>query len=429
MSKPDAVIDALPSAYVPAISQHVQSVEPSKQVMSQYWCPVVVKGEQGDHHVLHVDPIAVRCFRRSIAEELQHVQEKRRRMLRRIRDIRQELPQPLARDIAARLRHEVADARHRAEDPLIHALPSSTRTLHVLLEVSAHMTQLGLICEQLLRELPTELARAGVEQVSFTALGGFSGAGGCAVPALEPLGCDDPATLGMAADWLRGVCATAAAKRKKGVPSKQKFGKGGSGGGPGAGGLRLAKALCWATTADALSEDGSTVLLVVCSCPLDLEESSGLLRRSGAVLQVAGVFGSSPEDPEPALQQLVDNAAPGSSLRLFFGPWYWSQFISAREKKLELLRNEGEGAMPDKCSDDDDREIVSTKVFEMRLIERVMRECYAEEQQCEEEIACAGRVLERSLVDREDILAVLRQQRPGPVSQSPALTPGPATAR
>ena len=83
----------------------------------------------------------------------------------------------------------------------------------------------------------------------------------------------------------------------------------------------------------------------------------------------------------------ADAGAVGSSLRLFFGPTYWSNFAAARTRQLESLLkrtvakpswNEAEGA--DGLADGgDENEIVSPKVFEMRLIERIMRECYVED--------------------------------------------------
>merc|ERR1712039_253624 len=71
--------------------------------------------------------------------------------------------------------------------------------------------------------------------------------------------------------------------------------------------------------------------------------------------------------------------------------------------------------------------VVSPKVFEMRLIERIMWECYIEELRCEEELSCAGKVLERTLVDREDILATMRSppQPSKPTSARTSSAPPP----
>lgn len=413
-----SAIKALQAAYVATISQHVQSVAPSKQVMAQYWCPIVVRDEAGLWHVLHVDPIDVRKFRRTIAEELQHVQEKRKRMLRRIRDIRQELPQVHARDVAARIRREIADAKERANQQLVHPIPHSTGTVHVFLEATPYMVQLDLVCQQLALELPEALTAAAVGQVSFSVIGGGSEDGSTDhLPMLAPLDCNDPVAMQDACEWLLALpeslapllakqeaAATQKASKKRRSKSRAS-----------AGGSRLESALRQATTSDALCERSSMVLLLACSTPSDLEASIALVRRSAVVLQVIGVFGASPEDPEPALQRLADAAEPGSCLRLFFGQAYWTEFIASRER--QLLRAEQEagtapgsavGAAGSRCGETGGTEIVSPKVFEMRLIERIMRECYAEEQQCEEELTCATRVLDRTLVDREDILSVLR---------------------
>ena len=164
--------------------------------------------------------------------------------------------------------------------------------------------------------------------------------------------------------------------------------------------------------AEALGPGGGAVLLVACSPPADLEESVGIARRSELVLQIAGVLGTSREDPELALQQLADAAAPGSGLHLFFGSDYWERFAGLRRRQLEKLeRRPASGSARDSAG-------VSTKVFEMRLIERQLRECFVEEQRCEDELTCASRVLSRTLVDREDVLAVLQDQVPA--SASPA---------
>jgi len=276
------------------------------------------------------------------------------------------------------------------------------------------MVQLDLVREHLKKELPAVIASAGVERISFTAL---DGSGKTDVPSLgsEPLLCADPATLKMADDWLGSLCASVATQES--APR-------GRGAGASSNSYRLSPALRWVTSFEALSGGGSMVLLLACSRPSDsdLEVSIGIVRRSEVVLQVAGVFGTSPEDPEPSLQRLADAAAPGSMLHLFFGQTYWTRFIAARSKQLERVEREArllDGESPDKSGDDGQGEIVSAKVFEMRLIERIMRECYSEEQQCEEELVCASRVLERTLVDQEDILAVLHQKAPMAIPAAP----------
>mmetsp|Transcript_53946 Transcript_53946/g.94603 ORF Transcript_53946/g.94603 Transcript_53946/m.94603 type:complete len:516 (+) Transcript_53946:116-1663(+) len=411
-----SAIKALPAAYVSTISQHVQSVAPSKQVMAQYWCPIVVKDEAGTWFVLHVDPIEVRQFRRVIAEELQHVQEKRKRMLRRIRDIRQELPQAHARDVAARIRREIADAREQAKQPLVHPIPRSTGTVHVFIEATPSMVQFGSVCQNLAVELPAALAAAGVRQVSFSVIGGGCNSSRAEnLPMLPPLDCNDAGAMQAACEWLRSLPEAVAplTAREEGA-APQKGGKRRRGKRRSTAGSRVLSALRWATTSDALSERSTVVLFIASSTPSDLEASIALIRRSSVVLQVIGVFGASPEDPEPALQGLADAAEPGSFLQLFFGPAYWREFVAVRERQLQRVEeeiasaNSAVGVAGSRCGENAGTEIVSPKVFEMRLIERIMRECYAEEQQCEEELTCASRVLDRTLVDREDILSVLR---------------------
>lgn len=409
-------IKALPAAYVSTISQHVQSVAPSKQVMAQYWCPIVVKDEAGLWHVLHVDPIEVRQYRRTIAEELQHVQEKRRRMLKRMRDIRQELPQAHAKDVAARIRWEIADAKEQAKQPLVHPIPPSTGTVHVFVEATPSMVQFGSVCQTLAVELPAALAAASVGQVSFSVIGsGSNGTTREALPMLPPLDCNDAGAMQTACEWLRSLPEAVAPliARDEG-PAPPKGGKRRRGKRRSTAGSRVLSALRWATTLYAPSERSTMVLFIASSTPTDLEASIALIRRSSVVLQVIGVFGASPEDPEPALQQLADAAETGSFLRLFFGPAYWREFVAARERQLQRVEQEiasassAVGVAGSRCGDSGGTEIVSAKVFEMRLIERIMRECYAEEQQCEEELTCATRVLDRTLVDRDDILSVLR---------------------
>jgi len=410
-----APVEALPSAYIPTVSCHVESVAPSKQVFAQYWCPVVVEDKAGGRHLLHVDPIVVRTFRRTVAEELQHVREKRKRMLKRMRNIRQDFPQAQARDVVVRLRREISDAQSRTYESLLRPLPASTTVLHVFLEVTPYMLQLQLAVEHLVQELPSVAAAAGVERISLSVLG----TDGCSFPTRAPFDYQDPEAWSAACDWLSSLEAPA---RPSSWDSRSCCG------------FHLAGALRSVTTSEAFDKTSRpAVLLVSCSTPEDLEACVGLARRSNVSLQMVGVFGLAPEDPEPGLQELADAAAQGSSLHLFFGPAYWSQFIGVRERQLQVAEeNAGESAQHVETADmlSSDNEIVSAKVFEMRLIERVMRECYSEEQQCEEELTCATRVFDRTLVDREDLLAVLRGDGARPLALPPL--PGstaPHTAR
>lgn len=150
-----------------------------------------------------------------------------------------------------------------------------------------------------------------------------------------------------------------------------------------------------------------------------MRDAEDVARDNFGIVQAIGVFGSSPDDPEPALQKLVDVAMQGSSLHLYFGPTYWSNFIAARNQQLEnleptvatrqkMLEAAGVGVVEHACHDQE--EFVSPELFEMRLIERIMRECHTEEQRCEEELVCATRLLERTAVNRDDILTTLRTQ-------------------
>jgi len=299
---------------------------------------------------------------------------------------------------------------------LVAALPAETSALHVFLEVTPYMLQLELACQHLLQELPAVLAAAGVHRLSFSILGDDSVKND--LPTLPPFDCNDPEAVNVASEWLKSLRAPAPPDTLPDKKSKA------------SGGFSFARALRWATTSEALlGSTNSSVLLLACSKPADLEACIGLARRSNVSLQVVGVFGRSPEDPESGLQELVDAAAPGSSLKLFFGPSYWSKFIAARERQLRVAEESaGASGTADRLAGD--TEIVSAKVFEMRLIERVMRECYSEEQQCEAELTCATRVFERTLIEREDLLGVLRGDDHRSVKKTKEYcSEGPATAR
>jgi hypothetical protein len=407
-------IEALPSAYLPTISRHVECVAPSKQVFAQYWCPVVFEDKGGQRHMLHVDPIVVRTFRRSVAEELQHVREKRKRMLKRIRHIRQDFPQFEARDTAARLQREVEDAQARSEEKLLQTVAEDTSLLHVFLEVTPNMIQLEMVCRLLVEELPATVSSTGLKKLSFSILNSDASSDE-SLPTLAPFDPSDATAWTAACDWLLALRPPAPPNASRDSNYQRDF--------------RFANALRWVTTSQAFdARSRSAVLLLACSKPVDLDACAGLAQRSGVPLHLVGVFGLSSEDPEPGLQQLADAAAPGSSLRLFFGPLYWSRFIASREAQLEALKETAGESFDGVGATSGDTEIVSAKTFEMRLIERVMRECYSEEQQSEEELTCATRVFERTLIEREDLLAVLRGANVG-TPKLPAKSTAPATAR
>lgn len=320
-------------------------------------------------------------------------------MLKRIGSIRQDFPQSQASDLSVRLKREIDDARARAKESLLKELPASTSTLHVFLEMTPYMQQLELICEHLVQELPARLEAAGVQRISFSILASASSStdeNAGMLPTIAPFDVHDSQSWSTACAWLSNLKSHAPA--------------GGSRDGKSSPGYNFAQALRWSTTSEASDRSSRPcILLVACSKPLDLDACNGMARRSNVPLQTVGVFGLSPEDPEAGLQELTDAAANGSSFWLFFGPLYWSQFIAVREQQLQSLdESEIERAQRIETADGSDNEVVSAKVFEMRLIERVMRECYSEEQQCEEELTCATRVFERTLIEREDLLAVLR---------------------
>lgn len=334
VNEPDGTLLAQSSAYVRTTGQHVQSVAPSKQVMAQYWVPIVIEGRRGARRVLHVDPLAVRKFRRSIAGELQHVQDKRRRMLARIEKIRQEFPEVCAHQVASRLRREIEDAQLHIDEPLFQALPTSTRSLHILIEVTPHMVQLGLVLDRLASELPTVVSSTFTRHVSCAVLKSGTQQ---ATPEPELFDLGVPPDLRKVIAWFRSIDRNADETYRKGRKVKTKNPP-----------FRLAKALRRCVTADLQNGEmdpsavagQSQVLVLACSRPCDVQESVDVVRRSGMVLQVVGIFGASPEDPEPALHELVSAAAPTSAFRLFFGPVYWQRFMAARQAQLEKLQRE-----------------------------------------------------------------------------------------
>jgi hypothetical protein len=355
--------------------------------------------------VLHVDPIVIRKFRRTIAKELQHVREKRERMLGRINTIRQDFPQIQARDAILRLQNEIAEAKNRQDEMLLQPLSEEIQVLHIFLDSTSHMIQLELVCQYLLRELPSVLGNSSVQQISLTALrAGPASDNVDNIPTLAPFDWKDSDSWKVACEWLASLQPQLAVDKQNKKQKSRAV----------SGGVSLERALRWASTSDAFDNGNgkSMILLLACSEPVDIDACIGLGRRSNALLHIIGVFGLSPDDPEAGLQRLADAAIAGSSLRMFFGSTYWNQFVAVRERQLQQAEQSEWGleAASTFIGNQSDNEIVSGKVLEMRLIERIMRECYSEEQQCEEELTCATRVFERTLVDSEDITAVLRDR-------------------
>lgn len=414
LEKEEATLRAMGGAFVPAIGAHVQSAGESKQVMAQYWCPVVVERDDGARQVLHADPIVIRKFRRGIAEELKQVQEKRRRMHRRIQDIRQSLPPTPAQEVAMRLQREIDQAEARVGEALVRPLPQAAKALHVLVEASPQMLQLELVCDRLAQELPEALRAADVQYVTLEALAlrGAPRAVAAAAQGLpaalrEPLQCSGAGFEAALASWLGALAMTRPALTAAGK-TRRLSAKPGDGRGKSPGELRVASALRRLATAEALGMGSAAALLVVCSPPADAEAAVELLRRSDMVLQVAGVFGVAPEDAEASLQRLADAAAPSSGLHLYFGPRYWRRYAACQRKQLEALDINEDDGPSDEGAETGVREVVSSGVLEIRLIERIMRECFVEEQRCEEELVCAGRLLDRTLVAPEDVAASMR---------------------
>lgn len=301
-------------------------------------------------------------------------------------------------DVIAQLRHEIDDALGRVNEPLLVALQPQLRldgsmgapgTLYTFVEASLHMCQLDLVKSRLSSELPKVIREAGIENFNLAALHEGSGFKESWALVSTPLKAQQIKCAEVSA-WWEALKPTKSAKRSAG--------------------LRLAKALRWAMTADALAECNGAILFVLCSRPVDLEDCLGLVRQSAMPISIVGVYGMSPEDPEPALQQLVDAAAPGSSLRLWFGPDYWRRFAESRKRVLAKAEEREQLHPSPAVPDGEEDEVVCSSILEMRLMEKVMRECYEEEAQCEEELECASHVLQRSLVDREDIGQVLRAQ-------------------
>eukprot|EP00440_Ansanella_granifera_P032745 gb/GFBE01035526.1/.p1 GENE.gb/GFBE01035526.1/~~gb/GFBE01035526.1/.p1 ORF type:complete len:480 (+),score=99.40 gb/GFBE01035526.1/:1-1440(+) len=420
----DSYIEALPSCYVPAISQHVTG-----RFMLQEWCPVVVEEESGSRRVLYLDPLDVRAFRLQVRQELRDVQDKRGRVLRRIKNIRQRLPKAHPRLAAERLEREIKDAEVHAQEPLVRPLPAGTSRLIVFVEASPRMVQLDLVCQHLASELPSAMEAAGTSMLSLIAVGSHQQSSDKKgksnktdatieqdVPDLELSNALSPEGRRALADWLQRLSAAhphaAASSQKAGAslggPGEEKARSCGSSH------FRLAEALKRGTMADALAGGGGTALLVACSPPTDVEACEGQLRRSKLVLQVVGVLGASPVDPEAAFEKLVLESSPGSRLHLWFGQPYWESFAHARRRQLDYMRafnpqlihDEEGSSLPESAKATG--EVVSGEMLEIRLLERIMRECYVDEQRCEEELSCLNRVLDKTLVDPDEVKEAMK---------------------
>lgn len=398
--------EAIPSSYVPSISQHV-----NVRYRGDQWCQVVVEEEAGARHVLHVDPLHVRKLRDEVRAELQDVQDRRGRCTRRIKHIRQNLPKVHPCVIAERLEKEIKEAEVRATESLVQPLPSKASQLFVFLEASPRMVQLDLVCQRLAAELPYAMEAAGTAMLTLVAVGCKCQKQAEDFPRTLELR-DVPSIEGRQAlcDWLQGLVAVAqpvipdsGVQAKKGKGKKNNF--------------FLADALRRAATADALGRGGGAALLVVCTPPTDMEACEAVMRRSKLVLQVQGVLGASAQDPEPPLEHLVEGAAPGSQLHLWFGQAYWDKFAEARRRQLDYMR----ATNPQFQRESADNsilesmkmtgEVVSSDMLEIRLLERIMRECYVDEQRCEEELTCLNSVLANTLTDPEEIKEAMKPSK------------------
>ncbi|CAJ1373020.1 unnamed protein product [Effrenium voratum] len=64
-----------------------------------------------------------------------------------------------------------------------------------------------------------------------------------------------------------------------------------------------------------------------------------------------------------------------------------------------------------------DGEVVSSNVLEIRLLERIMRECYVEEQRCEEELGILGQLLAKELTEPQELKSALKNEAPEEVPE------------
>jgi len=175
--------------------------------------------------------------------------------------------------------------------------------------------------------------------------------------------------------------------------------------------LELAEALGQSIIADVMAGNGGAALVIACSPPSDAEACEALLRRSKMELFISGVLGASPEDPETAFEGLVNAAAPGSKLHLWFGPDYWKKFAEARQRQLDFMQAFNPELKEERLPDEAAKlsgEVIGSEMLEIRLLERIMRECYVDEQRCEEELTCLNRILAKSLFDGDEIKEALK---------------------
>jgi len=384
-------------AFVPTIAGS------GKDSMSKFWCPVIIEKPSGQRRVVCADRLAVRQFRKTIAEDLRHVQAKRQRLLQRLDNIRKGNP-PKTDALISRLRREIKAAEmNMTQECLVPALPADAHDLHVLVEVTPAMVQLGMVCAQLAEELPLRMQQTGVRRLHLRALVPRSSRSSQKIApqlpaALNDVDCSDESSGEVWQSWLESLAKVSlgddeplATGRGGRSPLKETT-------------VELAPLLRRLVTQESFDVAHSAVVLIACSAPLDFDCCLKLLRKSQISLQIGGVFGLAPEDPEQAFEQMVGAGAVTSQLKLFFGRTYWQRYITVQQQELERLCKQVQDCPEEALHDSS---LVSSAALEYRLIERFMRECFAEEQRCVEEIVCACDVLRCKPLGVEEAAAAM----------------------
>jgi len=380
-------IEALPSEHVSTINRHVHGNH-----MAEHWCPVIVENDLCERWAVHLDPLRVRQHRIKVRQELFDVQEKRARMLRRIKDIRATLPSADPEESRRCWEKELQEAQtNRKKETLVKAFPSKIKHVTLFLEASPYMVQLELVCRHLKMELWPRLSVAGAELLTVVVFG-LGSSRGSQDNELE-VECTTQGRV-LFESFLNRLAQRPAPRGRKDAGSES---------------ISMSKRLRKAIDVDALLGRGAA-LFILCSVPADVAECEQLLCRGQFTLQICGVLGASPSDPEICYERLVAAAAPGSALHLWFGEEYWTAFSEARRSQLEAL-SQGNSKETLACSDG---EVVSGEMLELRVLERLMRECYVDEQRCEEELKIMSQLLAKDLAEVQDVRAVRR--RPGSAS-------------
>jgi hypothetical protein len=112
-------------------------------------------------------------------------------------------------------------------------------------------------------------------------------------------------------------------------------------------------------------------------------------------LALLGVKGNCAKDPEPFLQAVSINLQV--PLRVWFGPKYWAGYAESRRDLLSHINLSREDA------EKHDSVLRSERSFlEMRLIEWILRDFYAEEQILRQERACTLGMLKNAITEPPD---------------------------